>query len=163
MKIALIAVLDEKNGIGKNNQLLCHLPADLKMFKQLTTGHSIVMGRKTFESLPGGALPNRKNIVFTRNKLYKAENIHTIGSIDELNNLCEEEELIFVIGGAEIYRQFIQIADIMYITRIHHSFEADTFFPQFSEGWHLSNEEKHLPDEKNKYPYTFQIYHKAKQ
>jgi len=158
MKIALIAALDEKNGIGKNNQLLCYLPADLKMFKQLTTGHSIVMGRKTFESLPNGALPNRKNIVFTRNKNYSAENIHTISSIEELNDLCKDEELVFIIGGAEIYRQFIQAADIMHITRIHHIFDADTFFPEFSKDWRLNKEETHQPDEKNKYSYTFQVY-----
>lgn len=164
MKIALIAVLDEKNGIGKNNKLLCHLPADLKRFKQLTTGHSIVMGRKTFESLPGGALPNRKNIVITRNKSYTSENIFTIGNTTELFELCKKDELIYIIGGEEIYKLFIHYADILHITRIHHQFDADAFFPAFTDkNWKLIENEMHQPDEKNKFPYTFQVYTKNKQ
>lgn len=163
MKIALIAVLDEKNGIGKNNKLLCHLPADLKRFKQLTSGHSIVMGRKTFESLPDGALPNRKNIVISRNKNYTAENISTIGSTAELYELCKNEELIYIIGGEEIYKLFIQSADILYITKIHHQFEADTFFPSFSgSDWNHIENEAHQSDEKNRFAYTFQVYTKNK-
>lgn len=163
MKIALIAVLDEKNGIGKNNKLLCYLPADLKRFKQLTSGHSIVMGRKTFESLPNGALPNRTNLVLTRDKNYSAENIFTVGSTTELFELCKNEEEIYIIGGEEIYKLFIEFADILHITRIHHQFDADVFFPSFSgDDWNLIEKEAHQPDEKNKFAYTFQVYTKNK-
>jgi len=161
MEIALIAALDENNGIGKDNKLLCYLPADLKRFKQLTTGHSIVMGRKTFESLPNGPLPNRKNIVLTRNTEYNADEIELIHSIDELSELCQNDEKVFVIGGEEIYKLFLQKADILYITRIHFKFEADAFFPAFDEkSWKLVKKEEKQPDEKNKFVYSFLDYNR---
>lgn len=161
MKIALIAALDENNGIGKDNKLLCYLPADLKRFKQLTTGHCIVMGRKTFESLPNGALPNRKNIVLTRNTSYYSKGAEVIHTADEVFQLCKNDEKVFVIGGEEIYKLFIQKADILHITRIHHQFEADAFFPDFSqEDWQLTSKTDNQPDEKNKYSYSFLDYNK---
>lgn len=159
MKIALISVLDENNGIGKDNKLLCYLPADLKRFKKLTSGHTIIMGRKTFESLPNGPLPNRKNIILSRNKDYSAAGAEIIHSIDELDKICDNDEFVFVIGGEEIYKLFLPKAEHLYITRTHHKFEADAFFPEFlSENWELLNEEKHLPDEKNKFSYSFLDY-----
>ena len=161
MEIALIAVLDNNNGIGKDNKLLCHLPADLKRFKQLTTGHTIVMGRKTFESLPNGPLPNRRNIVLTRNKNFLAEGTKTANSRNEVYELCKTEEKIFVIGGEKTYKLFIEKADILHITRIEHQFEADAFFPEFSDNkWEITNRTNHETDEKNKYPYSFIDYHK---
>jgi dihydrofolate reductase len=159
MKIALIAALDENNGIGKDNKLLCYLPADLRRFKQLTTGHCIVMGRKTFESLPNGALPNRRNIVLTRNTSYQAKGAEVACSIEEVINICKEEEKIFVIGGEEIYKLFMQRADILHITRTSHQFEADAFFPDFNDKeWQLTNKTDNQPDEKNKYNYSFLDY-----
>lgn len=163
MRIALIAALDKNNGIGKNNQLLCYLPADLKRFKQLTTGHPILMGRKTFESLPNGALPNRRNIVLTRNTDYKHPGIEVINTPDKIDKICENEEKIFVIGGEEIYNQFIQKAHLIYITRIHHQFNADAFFPEFNKKeWFLVNQIDNEPDDKNKFAYSYQDFERVK-
>jgi dihydrofolate reductase len=159
MKIALIAALDENNGIGKDNKLLCYLPADLKRFKQLTTGHCIVMGRKTFESLPNGPLPNRRNIVLTRNPSFKKDGVDVINSVDEVFDICKNEEKVFVIGGEEVYKLFMQKADILYITRTHHQFDADAYFPDFNEEeWKLVNKVENQPDEKNKFSYSFLDY-----
>jgi len=159
MKIALVAALDENNGIGKDNKLLCYLPADLKRFKKLTTGSSIVMGRKTFESLPNGPLPNRRNIVITRNTNYAFDGIEVIHSINEVFDICKNEEKVFVIGGEEIYKIFLEKADLLYITRTHHQFEADAFFPEFSDtNWSLINEHKNQADDKNKFDYSFLDY-----
>jgi dihydrofolate reductase len=161
MKIALIAAIDENNGIGKNNQLLCHLPADLKHFKMLTTGHSIIMGRKTFESLPNGPLPNRKNIVLTQNANYKASNCIFAYSIKEVLEICKEEPIVFVIGGEKIYKEFLAFSEILYITSIKHVFEADAFFPEIEfNQWRLKEEVHFEADEKNKFPYTFQVYNR---
>ncbi len=161
MKIALIAALDENNGIGKDNKLLCYLPADLKRFKQLTTGHCIVMGRKTFESLPSGPLPNRRNIVLTRNRSFKADGVDVINSVEEIFDICKNEVKVFVIGGEEIYKLLIHKADILHITRTHHQFDADAFFPDFNkEVWKLVSKVENLPDEKNKFSYSFLDYEK---
>ncbi len=156
MKISIIVVIDKKNGIGKDNNLLCYLPADLKNFKKLTTGQSIIMGRKTFESLPKGALPNRRNIVITNNKEFKAENIEIINSIDEAINLCKNEDEVFIIGGANIYNQFIEKADYLYLTKVHETFKADTFFPEINYNeWKIISQDDFNSDEKNKYSYSF--------
>jgi dihydrofolate reductase len=161
MKIALLAVLDQANGIGKDNKLLCYLPADLRRFKQLTTGHSIIMGRKTFESLPNGPLPNRKNIIITRDKNFMAEGCTLIHSVPEAYEICKNEEIVFVIGGGQIYQMFFQYADILHITRIHHIFDADTFFPEIkNEEWFEESKTDFQPDEKNKYQYSFIDYFK---
>jgi len=162
MKISIIVVIDKKNGIGKNNNLLCYLPADLKNFKNLTTGHSIIMGRKTFESLPKGALPNRRNIVITNNKKFEAENTEIASSIENAINLCKNEEEFFVIGGANIYKQFIEKTDYLYLTKVHETFEADTFFPKINYNeWKIINQENFEADEKNKYSYSFIKLEKA--
>jgi dihydrofolate reductase len=161
MKIALIAVLDKANGIGKDNKLLCHLPADLKRFKLLTTGHTIVMGRKTFESLPNGPLPNRKNIILTRDMNYKAQACNIIHSFEEVIEECKIDEKIFIIGGGEIYKTFIQNADLLYITRINYIFDADTFFPEIAtEKWQQDSYTEFDTDEKNNYKYAFVEYSK---
>ncbi len=156
MTISIIAVIDKNNAIGKDNKLLCYLPADLKHFKNLTSGHTIVMGRKTFESLPNGALPNRRNIILTRDKTYKREKCEIANSVDEVLSLCEENEEIFIIGGEQVYKLFIDKADKLFLTRVDHEFEADTFFPHFDiKNWSITKKEDFKPDEKNKFFYSF--------
>jgi len=160
MDISIIAAIGIRNEIGKNNDLLCRLPADLKRFKELTTGHTVVMGRKTFESLSKGALPHRKNIVLTRNKNLLFDNCLTYSSLPEIIDNENDGEKIFVIGGGEIYRQALPLANLLYLTKIHATFEdADTFFPEinYSE-WKEISREEHKADEKNPYDYTFLVY-----
>ncbi len=161
MNISLIAAVDENNGIGNDNQLLCYLPADLKRFKALTINHSIVMGRKTFESLPKGALPKRRNIVLTQNKNFHAPNIEVIHSLDELWEMCNNEDNIFIIGGGSIYNLFMPKATHLYLTKIHHTFKADTFFPKLNiNEWQQIKEVKNPADDKNKYDFSFIDYKK---
>jgi dihydrofolate reductase len=163
MNLALIAVLDQNNGIGKNNQLLCHLPADLRRFKQLTTGHCIIMGRKTFESLPNGPLPNRKNIIITRDLNYKADGGYIMHTIEEVLAFCSNEEKVFIIGGEQIYRLFIQVCDILHITKIDHTFDADVFFPEFTDkSWKIIEKTDYNQDDKNTYTYSFIDYSRNK-
>ena len=127
--ISIIAAIADNNAIGKNQQLLWHLPADMKHFKELTTGHAIIMGRKTFESLPNGPLPDRKNVVLTSLPEAGFVNCFACESMRDALDLCEKEDEIFIIGGALVYRQALSKADKMYITRVHHEFEnADAFF-----------------------------------
>lgn len=158
--IALIAALANNNAIGKNNRLLCHLPADLKHFKELTTGHTIIMGRRTFESLPKGALPNRKNIVLSNSMSQPIDNSYFVyESLEDALKDCKNEETVFIIGGATVYKQSINKADTLYITSIHADFEADTFFPNIdTEKWREVSVENFQPDEKNTFPYSFVKY-----
>lgn len=162
--IAIIVALDEQNAIGRNGGLLCHLPADLKHFKEITTGHCIVMGRKTYESLPKGALPNRTNIVVTSHSAENYPGCIVVRSIDEAMTYCKEEETVFIIGGGQLYRSSLHLADQLYLTRIHHTFgDADTFFPEISpRQWKLIYSEMHKSDEKNLYDYSFLHYIKRK-
>ncbi len=160
MKISIIVAADEQNGIGKNNELLCYLPADLKYFKNLTTGHSILMGRKTYESI-GKPLPNRTNIVISRN-INSIEGCFVFNSIAAgiayAKTLHETE--LFIIGGDSIYAQVLNEVDTIYLTRTHHVFEADAFFPSLENNWKLTHETKNLADEKNKFDYSFQVFEK---
>ncbi|MDR0873246.1 MAG: dihydrofolate reductase [Prevotellaceae bacterium] len=161
MKISIIVAIDEKNAIGKNNQLLCHLPADMKMFRLLTTGHTLVMGRKTFESLPNGALPNRRNIVISRTLAEKEEeNLIICSSLEKAFEICKEEDEVFIIGGANIYNETINEADFLYVTLIKHTFEnADTFFPSIDfNKWREVSRENFAADGKNPYDYAFVKY-----
>jgi len=131
--IALVVAMAENNVIGKNNQLIWHLPADLKHFKNLTTGHPIIMGRKTFESI-GKPLPSRTNIVITRQEDFKPEGVLVAHSLNEGLMLAQQLDAnIFVIGGAEIYKQAMFLADTIYLTEVHHEFEGDTFFPEYRD------------------------------
>jgi dihydrofolate reductase len=134
MKISLISAIDSKNSIGKYNQLLIHIPEDLKRFKQLTLNKTVVMGRKTFDSLPNGALPNRLNIVLSKTlfgQLEKPKNTTVVDSIESILECFKGlDEEIFVIGGGEIYKQFLPLADKLYLTEIEHDFNGDTFFPE---------------------------------
>jgi dihydrofolate reductase len=157
MKISIIVAIGKNNEIGKGNELLCHLPADLKHFKEITSGHTIIMGRKTFESLPKGALPNRKNVVISRNKALKLEGATVYDSLDYalLKGMTDEE--VFVIGGAQIYQQILPTADKLYLTKIHADFpEADVFFPKINyREWKEISRETFPADEKNLYSFSF--------
>lgn len=158
--ISIVAAIADNNAIGKNQQLLWHMPFDMKRFKDLTTGHAVIMGRKTFESLPKGALPNRKNIVLT--SLPEAGFIDCIAcdSILDALDVCEKEDEVFLIGGAMVYKRALEIADKMYITRVHHTFnDADTFFPEVDYNqWEKVESQDFPADEKHAYPYTFETY-----
>ena len=159
----MIVAVDEKNAIGKENQLLCHLKGDMVNFKELTTGHPIIMGRKTFESLPKGALPNRVNIVLTKDEEKIFDKAISCSSINEVLNLrvIKNCERCFVIGGAQIYKQFFDIADKLYVTSIRHTFDgADAFFPEIDiEDWKINSvSDEFKADEKNDQPYFFAVY-----
>ncbi|HSD13084.1 MAG TPA: dihydrofolate reductase [Flavobacterium sp.] len=157
--IVLIAAAAENNALGKDNDLLWHLPDDFKRFKQITTGHYIVMGRKTFESFPK-PLPNRTHVIITRQENYKVpEGCILAGSLEEAVSVCPTNEDIFIIGGGEIYSQSMKIADKIELTRVFTTLEADTFFPEINSGeWKLTFEEFHPKDEKHAFDFSFQTY-----
>ena len=160
--LSIIAAISDNNVIGKDNQLIWNLPADMKRFKGLTTGHTIIMGRKTFESL-GKVLPNRKHIVLTRDESYHVddENVEIINDIEDLEQYIQSEEECFVIGGAIIYRQLMPKVEKMYITRIHEKFEGDAYFPVINESeWKIVEKIQGIKDEKNPYDYEFITYEK---
>ncbi|MBL4953841.1 dihydrofolate reductase [Neobacillus sp. OS1-32] len=159
--ISFIVAMDENRLIGRNNQLPWHLPEDLKFFKRMTLGHPVAMGRKTHESI-GRTLPGRENLIITRQFGYQSEGCKIFYSIDDFIHYCREQnEEIFVIGGAEIFRETLKYAERLYITLIHHQFEGDTYFPAFNlADWKLVSSEKGLKDEKNPYDYEFRIYEK---
>ena len=146
--ISMVAAIDERGAIGNKNRLLCHLPEDLKRFKHLTMGHSVIMGRKTFDSLPQGALPGRRNIVLTRNTKLSIEQTEIAHSAKQVLDMCSEEDEIFIIGGGEIYRTFWGLCDRLYITRIKHRFQdVDTYFPEITPGeWYLRREQYVVSD-----------------
>lgn len=158
--ISIIVAIDEQNAIGKDNQLLCHLPNDLKYFKSTTQGHTVIMGRKTFESLPNGALPNRRNIILSRNKDIHFDKCEVVSSLENAISLCKDENEVFIIGGASVYKEAIEKADKLYITSIHHQFEgADSFFPPIDITiWNEVSRTENSIDEKNKYAHDFIIY-----
>lgn len=160
LMITLIAAAAENNALGKDNQLLWHLPDDFKRFKSLTTGHHIVMGRKTFESFPK-PLPNRTHIIITRQQEYNYEGCIVVHSLEEALAICPASEENFIIGGAEIYLQTLPFADKIELTRVHASFDADAFFPEFNAThWNCVFEEAHAVDEKHNYAFTFQTFTK---
>ena len=157
--ISIIVAVDINSGIGKNNKLLCNIPEDLKRFKKITTGHDIIMGKNTFLSLPNGALPNRRNIVLTDDKNDKFENCIMVFSIEEALKKCNQKDEVFVIGGASIYKQFLEHANKLYLTMIDYEFEADTFFPEVqSKDWQEISMKKGNSDEKSPYEYYFVTY-----
>jgi dihydrofolate reductase len=139
MTIAAIVVTDVNNAIGKDNKLLCHLPADLKFFKATTMGYPIIMGRKTYESV-GRILPGRRNIVITRSSDYRIEGAEIYHNIDAAIASCHEEK-VFIIGGAEIFKQTLPVTHEIYRTLVKHSFSADTYFPQFENDLEMVNGE----------------------
>jgi dihydrofolate reductase len=160
--IIMIAAVAENNALGKNNDLLWHLPSDFKRFKELTSGHHIIMGRKTFESFPK-PLPNRTHIIISRQKNYHPEGCIVVENLEKAIAICPKNEDSFIIGGGEIYSQSIPLADELDVTRVHHSFEADVYFPEIdSEIWELTSETFNPKDEKHLYDYTFQKYTRKK-
>ena len=162
MTISLIVAASENNAIGKSNQLLWHLPNDMKFFKNTTWGMAVIMGRKTYESVDK-PLPGRFNIVITRQANWKAACVIVAADLSDALKKAAETNCneVFVIGGGEIYKQSIEIADKIYITRVHASFEADTFFPEIDERkWQLINNQDFGVDEKHKCAYSFQTWEK---
>lgn len=157
--ITIIAALARNNAIGCDNRLLYWLPNDLKRFKALTTGHTIIMGRRTFESLPKGALPNRRNVVLSRS-LSGAEGAEVFASLNDALRSCSAEEDVFIIGGESVYREALPLADRLCLTLIDAVPErADAFFPQVSEAeWRVVSREEHDTDEKHTEKYTFVDY-----
>jgi dihydrofolate reductase len=156
--IIMIAAVAENNALGKNNELVWHLPNDFKRFKSLTTNHHIIMGRKTFESFPK-PLPNRTHIVITRQTDYKREGCIVADSIEKAIALCPENEDSYIIGGGEIYELGMPHADIIEITKVHHTFDADAFFPVINKNeWLLVESEENFKDEKHLYDYTYETY-----
>lgn len=155
--INIIAAVAENRAIGLNNKLLYWLPNDLKRFKALTTGHTIVMGRHTFESLPKGALPNRRNVVVSRTQ-NSFPGCECYESLEEALAHCEKDEDVYIIGGASIYEQAIKFADRLCLTEIHDTpSDADRFFPVY-DNWHETWREEHDTDEKHHYRYAFVNY-----
>lgn len=162
MRLSIIVAMSENRVIGRNNQLPWHLPADLKRFKQLTTGHAVVMGRKTFDSI-GKPLPNRRNIVITRDKTFHAEGIDVAHGLDEAIALVKDQDEVFIAGGAEIFREAAGGADRMYITLVHAEVEGDVFFPEIDwSEWALIEDEKHEADQKNAFPMSFRRYERVR-
>ncbi len=158
--LSIVVAKAKNNIIGKDNKLVWHLPADLKHFKELTTGHKIIMGRKTFESL-GRVLPNRKHIIFSQNPDFKVkdENVEVVHSLLQIQELIEGEEEAFVIGGAMIYNFLMPYVKKMYVTQIDQEFEGDAFFPVISENtWKEVSKEKGIKDEENTLDYEFITY-----
>ncbi len=156
--ITIIAAAAENNALGKDNDLLWHLPDDFKRFKALTSNHYIVMGRKTFESFPK-PLPNRTHVIITRQKNFAAENCVVVHNLKQAISVCPKDETVFIIGGGEIYKQSMEIADTIELTRVHIELEADTYFPEIKSGeWTLIHEEFHPKDEKHLHAFTYQTF-----
>lgn len=157
--ISLIWAMDENNLIGNGNELPWRIPAELQYFKKTTMGHPIAMGRKTFASI-GRPLPGRENIIITRNKQFKHDNCTVFNCLEDFINYAKNYEgEIFVIGGAEIYKELLPYAQRLYVTKINHAFNGDTYFPQFDEtDWKLIYNEKGLKNKENPYNYNHLIY-----
>src|SRR5690349_14066212 len=170
MIVSLIAAVAENNVIGKNNDLPWHLPADMKYFRDVTMGHCVIMGRKNYDSIPLKYRPleGRTNIVVTRQKDFKAEGCMVVNSVEEALIEAGKKSFsgsreVFIIGGADIYRQTMEVADKIYYTKIHHSFEGDAFFPVINESkWKLLSCKDIPADAKNKFPFSFCVYERIK-
>jgi len=159
MLLSIIVAMDNNKLIGKNNQLPWRLPADLAFFKKITSNNTVIMGKKTYDSI-GKPLPNRRNIIITRNKNLKIDNCEIFNSIDQAINATKKEK-VFIIGGANIWQQTLDKVSRLYITQIEAEFEGDTYFPKYDENnWQEINSESHLPDEKNPYKYHFKTFDK---
>lgn len=159
---SIIAAKSDNHVIGKDNDLVWHMPADLKFFKNKTKGHWVIMGRKTFESMDG-PLPNRTHIIITRQPDYQAAGCHVTDNVEHAFKIAEAQNLeeVFILGGAEIYAQTMDKADRMFITEIKSTFEGDTFFPEIdTDYWKEVRRDEHKADDKNPYPYAFVEYRK---
>jgi dihydrofolate reductase len=161
--ITIIAAIAKNNALGKNNDLIWHLPADLKRFKKVTTGHHILMGRNTFESI-GRPLPNRTTIIITKNENYVQEGCLIANSVEQAIEMAHEDDQIFIIGGAQVYEYAMKhdFADALDITLVHHEFDADVYFPEIDPSiWKRVEREDFIADEKNKFDYSFIRYKKT--
>jgi dihydrofolate reductase len=157
--ISIIVAVAENLAIGKNNDLLWHIPEDLKRFKRITTGHTVIMGKRTFESLPRRPLPNRRNLVITDIQGEKIEGCIMAYSISEAIGKCDQGEENFIIGGASVYRQFLPYTDRLYFTKIFKNFEGDVFFPAIDwSQWKLVSRDDFPPDDVNDFAYSYQVY-----
>jgi len=157
--ITIIAAISENNALGKDNQLLWHLPDDFKRFKKVTTGHHVIMGRKTFESIGKKALPKRTNIIITRKTSYDASCIVLASSLRKALQIAQTDPNPFILGGGMIYKEAINYADRLDLTIVHHQFDADTFFPEIDPKiWKEVSREFHSKDAKHKYDFSFVIY-----
>jgi len=157
--ISIIVAVSEDWGIGKDNELLWHISEDLKRFKSLTFGNTIIMGKRTWESLPRRPLPGRKNIVLTDKEDEIIKNSVTAYSIEDALGKCEKNEEIFIIGGGSIYRQFMPVADRLYITHVHKKAPADIYFPEIDlKIWEITEKEEFKTEGENSIPYTYTIY-----
>lgn len=157
--ISIIVAVAENNAIGKGNKLLWHISDDLKRFKRLTTGHPVVMGKKTYESLPVKPLPNRTNVVISDIEGELIKGCEMAYSIEEAIEKCPDNMESFIIGGGSIYRQFMPFADKLYITKVHKAFDADTFFPEIDEDeWQLIERKKTETDENNDFNFSYLTY-----
>ncbi len=153
--ITIIAAVAKNYVLGKDNKLIWHLPADLKRFKKVTAGHYVIMGRKTYESL-GKPLPNRTNIIISRNVTFKVDDCLVVNSLQKAIEAAKSDTNPFILGGAEIYKQAITFADKLDITFVHHNFDGDAFFPKIDTTiWKETSREDFEADDKNKYPYSF--------
>jgi dihydrofolate reductase len=162
-KISIIVAIAENNAIGKENKLLWHISADMKRFKRITEGHTVIMGKNTFFSLPKRPLVNRRNIVISDDPDDSFPGCEIAYSVGEAIGKCETGQENFVIGGASVYRQFLPHAQKLYITRVHKSFNADTFFPEILSGeWEIIEEENRLNDPQNDFAYSFLTYKRKK-
>lgn len=158
MPLSLIVAMSENRVIGRDNCLPWHLPADLKRFKQLTIHHTVIMGRKTFDSI-GKPLPDRRNIVVTRDPNFHAAGVEIAHSLDSAIELAEGDGEAFILGGAEIFRQALPIADRLYLTLVHAHIEGDVHFPEVNwDEWNLIEDERRDPDERNSLPMSFRLY-----
>ncbi|HEX2934210.1 MAG TPA: dihydrofolate reductase [Bacteroidales bacterium] len=161
MPITLIAALADRNAIGLDNNLLYHIPEDLKRFKQITSGHTIIMGRKTWDSLKVKPLPDRKNIVITNGVYGFPKSVVLANSIEDALKACDPANENFVIGGETIYRLFLPFAQKLYITRIYASFDADTFFPEIDKSWEIVSEEPGVSQKELPFKFSYQTYKKS--
>ena len=158
MKVSLIVALDKNRVIGKENDIPWRIPNDWQYVKRITKGHPIILGRKNLESI-GRALPDRRNIILTRDEDFTFDGCEIAHTIEAIFELCKHEEEIFIFGGEQIYKLFLPYVETMYMTKIHHEFEGDTFFPKVNvNDWQEVSVEKGITDDKNPYVYYFHIY-----
>lgn len=163
MILSIIAAISDDLGIGMNNDLLWHIPEDLKRFKLLTLGKTVIMGKRTWDSLPRKPLPGRKNIVITDNRDEKIENAVTAYSIEDALDKCAGDEEVFIIGGGSVYKQFLPLARRLYITHVHLKLPADVFFPKIDmRKWKIVEKDTSCSNKKCDIPYTYIIYERKK-
>ena len=163
MIVSIIAAVADNGVIGLRGGLPWHLPADLKRFKKLTTGHHMVMGRRTWDSIGRRPLPGRPTVVVSRDPSFVAEGAQVARSVDEALELAAGADEVFIAGGEAVYREALPVADRVYLTRVHGRFDGDTFFPEFDEGgWRVVVEERREADEKNPHAHTFRVYERVR-